>query len=115
MVSRGLATIALLKTNFDEGHDHIQMFQPFLIDVISDPPKDDFEIAEVQAALNSRHGLKVPVNTLQVLLKRATKRRLLTRQWGRYFRQPNLPQPNLAKATAKIKADHSTLAAHLSD
>ena len=36
--AKGLATIALLKTNYDQKQDHIGMFIPFVLDSILVPP-----------------------------------------------------------------------------
>ena len=113
--SRGLATLALLKTNFDEGHDHIDMFQPFLLDAISGLDKDDFQAEEIKNAMLSRHGLAVPSQTLRTLLKRTSRRGLVRRKYGRYFRVRDFPQSNISEATANIEADYSHLAAELSN
>ena len=69
---RGLATIALLKANFDEGNDHIGMWQPFVLDAVVSLDNDDFQVEEVQEAIVSRHGLKVPIVILRTLLKRTS-------------------------------------------
>ena len=111
--SQGLATLALLKTNFDKGHDHIGMFQPFLLDAISGLDKDDFQVEEIQDALTSRYGLVVPPQTLRTLLRRTSKCGLVRREYGRYFRERALPQSNIPEATAKIESDHFHLAAEL--
>ena len=113
--SRGLATLALLKTNFDEGHDHIDMFQPFLIDAISGLDKDDFQAEEIKNAMLSRHGLAVPSHTLRTLLKRTSRCGLVRREYGRYFRVRDFPQSNIPEATANIEADYFHLAAELSN
>ena len=111
--SRGLATVALLKTNFDKGHDHIGMFQPFLLDAISGLDKDDFRVEEIHDAMVSRYGLAVPSQTLKTLLKRTSKSRLVRREYGFYFRERSFPQSNIPEATAKIESEHSHLAAEL--
>ena len=108
-VSRGLATLALLKTNFDEGHDHIGMFQPFIRDAISGLGKDDFQVHEIKDAIFSRHGLDVPSHTLGTLLKRTCRRGFVRREYGRYFRERNFPQSNISESIAKINAEHSHL------
>ena len=111
--SRGLATLALLKANFDEGHDHIGMFQPFLLDAISSLDKDDFRVEEIIEAMWSRHGLVAPSHTLHTLLKRTCRQRLVRRQYGRYFRIRDFPESSILEATARIEREHSQLAAEL--
>ena len=111
--SRGLATLALLKTNFDKGHDHIGMFQPLLLDAISSLDRDDFKVEEIQGAMLSRHGLDVPSQTLRTLLKRTSKRGLFRREFGRYFRERDFPQSGIPETTAKIEYEHSLIAGKL--
>ena len=111
--SRGLATLALLKTNFDEGHDHIGMFQPFILDAIGGLSRDDFQVHEVKDAMFSRHGLDVPSHTLRTLLKRTCRRGFVRREHGRYFRERDFPRSNISEAIARINAEHSHLTAVL--
>ena len=111
--SRGLATLALLKTNFDKRQNHIDMFHPFLLDAISGLDKDDFQIEEIKDAILSRHGLDVPSQTLRTLLKRTSKSRLVRREHGRYFRRRDFPQPNIPEAVTRIESKHFYLAAEL--
>ena len=111
--SRGLATLALLKTNFDEGHDHIGMFQPFIRDAISSLGKNDFQAHEIKDAMLSRHGLVVPLHTLHTLLKRVCRSGLVHREYGRFFRERDFPPSNISEATVKINAEHSHLTAEL--
>ena len=111
--SRGLATVALLKTNFDKGHNHISMFRPFLLDAISGLDKDDFQVKEIHGVMISRHGLDVPPQTLHTLLKPILKSGLVHREGGCYFRKHDFPPSNLPEATARIESEHSHLAAEL--
>ena len=113
--SRGLATVALLKTNFDNGHNHLGMFQPFLLDAISSLAKDDFQVDEIRDAMSSRHGLVVPSQTLRTLLRRTSKSGLVRRECGRYFRKQDFPQSDLREATAQIQSEHSRIARALRD
>lgn len=83
--TRGLATVALLKVNFDAGKDHIAMFQPFVLDTVAHLPRDGFTVQEVRESLHHRHQLKMPTNTLRTLLGRAVKHQFLRREAGRYF------------------------------
>ena len=83
---RGLATVALLKANFDKGKDHLGMFLPFVVDSVANLPRDDFSVHELQECLYDRHGLSVPQGTLRVLITRATRKGFIRREEGRCFR-----------------------------
>jgi len=83
---RGLATLAMLKTNFDLGRDHLAMFEPFVLDTIANMAFDGVTDAAIQSKVASRHQLSLPLPTIRTLLHRATKAGLVRRDGGRYFR-----------------------------
>ncbi|MBI3042595.1 MAG: hypothetical protein HYY78_07185 [Betaproteobacteria bacterium] len=58
--TKGLATVAMLKANFDGGRDHIEMFLPFVLDVIQSVPTTDFSVDDVASRLEVRHTLSIP-------------------------------------------------------
>lgn len=82
---RGLATVAMLKTYFDVGRDHIAMFQPFVDDVLNSSAIDGVTVHQVQLAVIQRHQLTLPPAVVKTLLSRAVKAERLRREGGRYF------------------------------
>lgn len=83
---RGLATLAMLKANFDAGRDHVGMFEPFLLDTVRALDASHFDTEEIRDAIHRRHGLQIPRETLRVLLGRAVHDGYVNREGGRYFR-----------------------------
>ena len=83
---RGLATVALLKANFDQGNDHLEMFLPFVVDSVANLPHDDFSVLDLQECLRATHGLSVPEGILRVLLNRVRRRGGFRREDRRYLR-----------------------------
>ncbi len=83
---RGLATIAFLKARFDAGMDHLGLFQPFVEDAIRIADADEIELSAVQKLVREAAGLSIPADIVKTLLRRASKKGLLTREGGRYFR-----------------------------
>src|SRR4051794_34372441 len=77
--SRGLATVAMLKVNFDLRRDHIGMFEPMLLDTVANLPTQDFSTDEIRSAISARHELLLPADTVRTLLGRITKRGFLRR------------------------------------
>jgi len=109
--STSLVTLALLKANFDAGRDHIQMFEPFLLDTAAHLPSEDFTAEVIQQALKERHGLNVPHGTLTTLLARGVKRRFFERKFGRYFKLESArPTPDIAALRNRIIREHIQLA-----
>ena len=111
-VTRGLATVALLKTNYDRGQDHIGMFMPFILDALSAIPEDHFGIEDVRNSVNERHGLDIPAHTLQTLLSRACKEGFLTRAAGTLSKVPhkNISQSTLIQDRDTLIREHNFLA-----
>lgn len=83
---RGLATVAMLKANFDSGQDHIDMFEPFVLDGVASLPRSDSSAVDVQKAISTRHGLDLPLDSLRLVLGRLVTAGYLQRTGGRYFR-----------------------------
>lgn len=83
--TKGLATVALLKVNFDAGRDHIGMFEPFILDAASGFAADGFVVEDLQKRLIERSQLSIPANTLRTLIHRSVKRGFVRREGGRYF------------------------------
>ncbi|WP_258724408.1 hypothetical protein [Cellulomonas sp. NS3] len=79
----------MLKTNFDNGRDHLAMFEPFVEDTLIAEDLDGKTAADVQAAVAERHRLMLPLATVRTLLSRAGKRSLIRREGGRYFTTQN--------------------------
>lgn len=111
---RGLATIAFLKARFDEGIDYLGMFQPLVEEEIRHYEKDDIDLGGFQAAVRASTGLAVPTDILRTLLRRATRKKLLTRQGGRFLRQPGVSgDASLARRMKEIGSQHLHLAKRL--
>ena len=109
---RGLATVALLKANFDKGKDHLDMFLPFIVDAVVNLPRDDFSVHELQKCLLERHGLSVPQAALSLLITRAKKKGFVRREAGRYFRLLKVHQvEDLRPQRDSVIQEHKDLAA----
>jgi hypothetical protein len=110
----GLATVALLKANFDEGSDHIAMFLPFVLDAVAALHRDDFEVIDVRDLVFARHHLSIPDATLRTLLHRAAKRGIVRRAHGRYSRNREaLKDADITPARQRAEREQVQLAAAL--
>ncbi len=111
---KGLVTVALLKSNYDARRDHVEMFQPFLLDTLSSLQADDFTVELLQDRFRERHGLTIPMSALSTLLNRAKKHGHVRRDGGRYFRIPGaIPDLQLPRRRAEIDREHNALAESL--
>jgi len=111
-LAKGLATLALLKANFDSGIDHLDMLLPFAADCMVCYPQDNFTAEDIRSSLAERYGLQVPLASMQLILTRATHRKLISRHGGRYFRD-NVARstvPDIQKKSKGIQQEHSIIA-----
>ncbi len=97
----GLVTVAFLKARLDEGSDHLGIFMPLVSDVLVCLPGQSFATTDVQEALAATHGVAMPQDTVATLLRRATRKRYLLREAGRFRRNPDQPFPATNVAVAK--------------
>lgn len=107
---KGLATVAFLKTKLDEGCDHLGLFEPLILDSLLHIGTPDFLADDIKALIHQRTGISVPANAVQTLLGRCTKRGLLQRTGGRFFRtSKSIPDSKLDEARAVIQTEQATL------
>jgi hypothetical protein len=113
---RGLATLALLKARYDEGKDHLSLFEPFVNDAAAVLNAEAFPASEVRDTIQRIHGLTLPVDTVQTVLGRLVRKGLLRREGGRYFKEGGFRPPvGLAADIQTIESQQRELAAALSN
>lgn len=83
---RGLATLALLSARFDEGRDHLGLFEPFVADAVLALAGDHFVAADLRELIAERSGLLMPADTINTLLNRFVRQSRLKREGGRFVR-----------------------------
>src|SRR5436309_1406604 len=112
--TQGLATVAMLKVNFDAGRDHIAMFVPFVLDAVDSLNKSDFKAELVRRAVRDRHELTLPVNTVRTILGRLVKSDYLKREGGRWFRtDKSIDSQDLPRERSEVEARQQQLAGAL--
>lgn len=112
----GLATVALLKTRFDQGLDHLDLFEPFVADALNRCEKSDFIAADIKEVLHGRTGLFIPIDPMQTLLNRFVKKGYLQRLEGRYIRtNVPIPDPDLDTSRRSLQQGQARLGAALLD
>lgn len=111
---RGLATVAFLKARFDAGKDHFGLFQPFVEDAIRHYETDDINVGGLQKAIRASTGLRIPVQVLKTLLRRAVNQQMLTRIGGNYRRTPNqADDPEFSEEMERLGRTHLRLGERL--
>jgi hypothetical protein len=68
-----LVTVAFLKAQMDAGSDHLSIFMPLALDVISRLPLSTFSVEDIQTGLSAIHNVSMPKHVVASLLRKATK------------------------------------------
>lgn len=90
-VGKGLATLTLLQANRDSGNDHIGLFFPIVLNSV-ESLGTEFTLAELKLAVSSRHGLEIPLHSLDAIMTRVCRRGHANRGGGRFHRSGNVAQ-----------------------
>src|SRR4051812_36430276 len=83
---RAVATLAIIKVNWDEHQDYIANFIPLVASAIRSADSDEVSIPEVQSQIQSDFGLTLPQGALRTILNRAARDGLVRREHGIYRR-----------------------------
>ena len=112
---KGLATLALLKTRFDEGRDHLELIEPFIADAVVHFEQDSFLPQDIASQVLHRSGFSLPSDTVKTILGRFSRRGNLRREGGRFFSSGGLTDPGLDEVRSNQEAKNETLAGAFSD
>lgn len=82
----GITTIALLKANYDDGMDYLEMFMPFVLNVICDDDSEIIEINSVQRKVKESFEIKIPQEVIKKLINKAKRKGAIKREGGKYFK-----------------------------
>jgi hypothetical protein len=69
-----LLSLAMLKTKINHGQDYLAYLEPFLFHIINTKGRDSFGEKDIAEALLGEFGLKIPIRTIAILVKRIIKR-----------------------------------------
>ena len=96
MPTSTLASLAMLKVNIDHGRDYLDYISPFILHVLLAHNPDPITDQVVSECIRQQFGLQIPTRTIQIVLKRISRRYSLKRDFGVYRITGDLPDPQLA-------------------
>ncbi len=116
MAERVIASLAVLKVNWDAGRDYIDNFVPFVVECIRTARDPEVSLPELQTDILSTFGLRIPQTALKTILKRAFKAGYLKRSEGIYIRDDSAVEKiNVAAARDVALRRHEALVRKLID
>lgn len=79
MSTATLTSLAILKVNVDHGGDYLTYLRPFVLQVIADNRPERVSDDEISQLIEEQFGLAIPPRSVQVVLRRLAREKLLTR------------------------------------
>ena len=108
MSTNTLTSLAILKVNIDQGKDYLSYLDPFILQVLVDHRPDPVTDKVVSRHIREQFGLEIPERTVQLVLKRMSRNRLLTKTHGVFRVSNDLPDPQItakqSQAERRIRA-----------
>lgn len=105
-----IATLAILKVNWDRGADYIENFVPFVAECLRTAPADAVALAEVRDSVLQRFGIRIPLGALKTILGRAAGHGYVRRVADVYTRVPSrLASLDFAPASESARRQHTAL------
>ena len=102
-----LTSLAILKVNIDDGRDYLEYLAPFIYDYLLSQRPPTVTSEPIVDYLLEEYGLVIPSRTIQVVLRRLAKRRIIAKKHGVYTVVDTVPDVNMSSARAKARRDIS--------
>ncbi|MCY3729408.1 MAG: hypothetical protein OXF97_10505 [Nitrospira sp.] len=104
MSTNTLTSLAILKVNIDQGKDYLSYLEPFILQVLVDHCPDPVTDKVVSRHIREQFGLEIPERTVQLVLKRMSRNRLLTKTYDVFRISNDLPDPQIT--VKQSEAEH---------
>lgn len=96
MPTNALTSLAILKVNIDRGRDYLEYLRPFVLHILANHTPCRITDHIVSNCIQEQFGLVIPERTVQIVLKRMSRKNYLTKNHGVYQISGNLPSSQLA-------------------
>jgi hypothetical protein len=106
-----LHTLALFKANYDDGHDYLTNFEPYVADVLKKwLPGDPVKPQALRDALEDRFAIPpMPINTAEIMRTRALDHDWIRRDSSSDF----FPNRRVLNSVREVGADAKTVLGHV--
>ena len=97
MSTATLTSLAMLKVTIDHGGDYLDYLVPFALQILVDHHPDRVTDQIVRKHILEDYGLDIPNRTIQIVLKRISKKHSLKKEDGVYHITGDLKDPDIAR------------------
>jgi hypothetical protein len=85
-MNRTILSLAILKTHWEKNkHDYIDNFIPMMANLLNEKKYSEIKIEDFKKDFLEKYGLDIPLNPLVTIFNRATKRKIIYREHGKFF------------------------------
>ena len=100
MPTNTLTSLAILRVQIDRYGDYLTYLEPFVFQILKDSTTSVITDSDVAEGLRKTFGLAIPNRTVEIVLRRMARRKILTRQSGTYKISGSIPDPQLTTRQA---------------
>jgi hypothetical protein len=112
---KAVATLAILKVNWDDERDYIANFVPLVAHCVRESGAEAVSVAEIQERATATFGLRIPQGALKTILRRACQDGLVRRSNNVYRPTEELSAVNLDPVRESVLRQHAHLVDRLRD
>lgn len=111
MTNPAILGLAFIKVNWDQlGQDYIENFVPLVAECLRRSSATVVSLPDLQGAIQETFGLKLPLNSINVILKRAAKRKYVELKKGVFYvNKETCETLNVRTAQERVNAIHSSV------
>ena len=103
MATNTLTSLAILKVNIDQGSDYLDYLRPFVLQILVDHNRSAISIHEVSRSIREQFGLEVPQRTVEIVLKRISRRHAIKKSGHIYSITGDIPNPQIPTKQANAQ------------
>ena len=103
MSTSTLTSLAILKVEINRNGDYLTYLNPFVLQILVDCNTDVVTTNLITDSLRQRFGLAIPERTVEIVLRRITRRNVLTRERNEFRINGPVPDPQLASKQAEAE------------
>ena len=96
-------SLAILKVEINRNGDYLTCLNPFVLQILVDCNTDIVTTTFITDSLRQRFGLAIPERTVEIVLRRITRRKVLTKERNEFRINGPVPDPQLASKQAEAE------------
>ncbi len=105
MSTSTLTSLAFLKVNLDEGKDYLDYLRPFILQILVDHQPEQITSTYISGQLRIQFGLEIPKRTIDIVLRRISRKEAIVKENRNYRIVGELPDPLLDTKMSEAKLE----------